>query len=1133
MKLWLFFLFIALLTSIDVFVVYDDYTSINIPLFKSSLLSSWSLSKEINAEFIDFPSFLNENPENIQIVIDLTSSFQSHFYISQLAWRSHFIHLTRENYSKAYTDWSFSLNLNVGEYFIAMKNVWQNLNWMKGAVFLSLESLLLRDSLHDQIVNNFYYAIIESRSGISEVINREVYNLGQNLYFLFTGNEVSEEIVKKLVETKLLSAGSGLFLTQESGYQVTLDGSLILTPRGQEYTTSAQESLIANIINLFDLLLEYLNKGDNYMDCEISLKNAFISLCENHFCTHFYSLVNIQSGKRVYIADAFSSNFSSIIFPEGNTIVPYPEKKKISFSISSGIYDSDSSIAALLFLLQNWGVFTAVAQVNGGTDLIPNFSIETTIINCWGESYEFQYSYKCFGQNIAEIGVMHIPTTLTELVLGTINIFDSLNITIPIIPGLSNDNSLSSSELYPYFSRTTYDWTYVINQSLKLIYTLGWRNCAVVYQNESFLASVYSEFIKTAKEYNVNILNREDLRAIPQDLMDYNSLLNYSYIMQEVIDSNAKLVVIIIFSPINIYIMDVFYDLGIRKGDFVIFWATTAWINYIYQFPDQNLTKTKEVSLPSLSLDQPAFVGEVGNWVNSQLLLAYEIPYNCLSCWSYDSTRLVINALDYMINRGLDYSNGTLLMSAIRKQNFSGCSGSIRIEPDNNNRFINSLVVKNAILNESSGQVILEEIGNWAPSGNTLLIMNKPIVYYGNSSGKPNDFRIVLNNCNFRESQIKPFMKGRYLMSGIGIIVVVWTCFITFCAWKRWSQVVIPELVSQEEASIQDFIMGATIIIEFFQLLMLGPSIKPISPFLYSIGDALSLNFDEFITVKNGIFWIIIDFVFGGVFIWVVLSVIVLLNLGEKKFWGDRVIRKLNDYAEDLIPILGNLCFIPFISLLMDVFVCDKAIGDRFTDSFMMKDCYQFCWKDEHLIYSIFSGIAIILYEPLAVFFRPLWQEMHTLAHVKYLPIHLMEKSLFQIIFIVLNKTVKRAQSLAYGIIFTIISASYAIFTLKYKAYNYERFSWWLSLSLFGVSWGSILATIKNETGDNSFIWVILLLIGWSLIIGVGITVQQVKYPSFLYRAQSINTEKLYQFAFSFTTKNIFELDVADVNFLT
>ncbi|CAG9330180.1 unnamed protein product [Blepharisma stoltei] len=1135
MKFWQIFIFITLGLSIDVFLVYDNATSLNMPLFKSNLESSWNKTSEFNALFTDYTIFtqiLKENPENIQIVIDLTSDFKSHFWISRQALENHFIHITQKNYNEAYSDWSFSLNSDINVYSKAIKNVWDNLNWMTGVVFLSLKSLLIRDKVYTTLDNDFHYVIIESKSGITEVINRDVFKLGRNLYFVFTESDISEEIISNLVQTKLLGKGCGLFLSQESGYKAPIDGSLILASRGQEQTTSFQESLQANIVNLFISLLDFLQNNNFYIDSPTVLKNAFISLCENHFCTNSFSLVNIQSGKRVLIGDAYSKNFSSIIFPGGQISIPYVQKKKINMSISNGIHNPFTNLTMPYFQVQYFGVYIAIDQVNSGEDLISNFIMEPTTFDSGNSIYDFEFSYNSFSENIKKIGVMHIPQSFTPVVIGTMKTLSALNISIPVIAGLSNDASLSFSDTFPYFSRTTFDGTYVASQSLKLLYTLGWRNCAILYQDEIFMTSVYNEFVKTAKEYRFNILNREDLRLIPSSVKNYTSLLKYTHAMQEVIDSNAKLLIIVMTGSINHYIMDIFYDLGIRKGDFVVFWAITAWINSMYIPRGDNLTKSIEVSLPSISLDQPAFVGEIGKWVNIELTSKYQTENNIASCWSYDAARLGINALDYMTNRGLDYTNGSLFMSYIRKQNFVGCSGNIRIEPNSNNRFIDSLVLKNAIWDENSKNVILEEVGNWSPIGNKLLTMKKSIIYYGNSTNKPDDFRVVLDGCPFPQSAVKTFEKGRYLIFGIGIATVIWSFFNIFFIWKQWSQIVVPDLTSREEVSYEDFIMGSTIVIEFFQFLAMGPGMKPVSSFLNYIGNALSFDFDDFFSPKNGAFWIIIDLVFVGVLLWVVLSLVVLLNLGERKFYGKWIAEKLNSYADNLMPFLGNWCFIPFISILLDVFVCDQSIGDNFTDSFMMKDCYQFCWKDEHLVYSIFSGIAIILYEPLAISCRPLWQEMQNLAHVKSIPLHLMEKTIIQVIFIVLNKTIKRIQRLAHGLIFTIVMLCFAIFTLKYKAYNYERFSWWLSLSLFGVSWGSFLATIDNELGDGSFFWILLLIIGWSILICIGVIVQRVKYPSLLYRPQKINTEKLYHFAFAFSSRIDDYDEVGSVNFL-
>lgn len=77
--------------------------------------------------------------------------------------------------------------------------------------------------------------------------------------------------------------------------------------------------------------------------------------------------------------------------------------------------------------------------------------------------------------------------------------------------------------------------------------------------------------------------------------------------------------------------------------------------------------------------------------------------------------------------------------------------------------------------------------------------------------------------------------------------------------------------------------------------------------------------------------------------------------------------------VEFLLPVLGNLGFLPIISTLLNVFVCDESIGDGFDESFLAKDCYEFCWKDFHLIYALASIVGLLVYEPLAVYARPFW----------------------------------------------------------------------------------------------------------------------------------------------------------------
>lgn len=175
----------------------------------------------------------------------------------------------------------------------------------------------------------------------------------------------------------------------------------------------------------------------------------------------------------------------------------------------------------------------------------------------------------------------------------------------------------------------------------------------------------------------------------------------------------------------------------------------------------------------------------------------------------------------------------------------------------------------------------------------------------------------------------------------------------------------------KQEISFLDFVVGLTIVIEFFQYAAIGPDHKSISIFLDKISNGLSLDLGSFIKLDNGVFWIITDIVLLLSLLWVILCIVVLFRLDElfSRFIIFKYLSQMSDY---LMPILGNLCFIPFISILLDNFVCDESIGNDFSDSFLAKDCYQFCWTGYHNVYAILSGIALLSYQPLAVFCRPL-----------------------------------------------------------------------------------------------------------------------------------------------------------------
>jgi hypothetical protein len=39
-----------------------------------------------------------------------------------------------------------------------------------------------------------------------------------------------------------------------------------------------------------------------------------------------------------------------------------------------------------------------------------------------------------------------------------------------------------------------------------------------------------------------------------------------------------------------------------------------------------------------------------------------------------------------------------------------------------------------------------------------------------------------------------------------------------------------------------------------------------------------------------------------------------------------------------VLPLIGNMCFIPIITFLLDIFVCDETTGDDVDDAVLAKD---------------------------------------------------------------------------------------------------------------------------------------------------------------------------------------------------
>ncbi|CAG9332921.1 unnamed protein product [Blepharisma stoltei] len=1095
--------------SLEAIVAYEK----NNPIWRLDLLldisSDWdSLIEWHNCEFLQISTCFDFY-ENSTVILDLTDSIETQFFISKLCKEREISHLVFEN-KLAYADQlTFSITPSYLEQINVFISVLNYFNWTQGLIVYDRLENSLKEKF-EKYSENLNYLIIESEANIDELVNRIIAPLGTTLYYIFMNYTDSYKLQNALLSAKLLTSGNGIVLDQKSGYECSIDGALIITDKGQEFVISDEDYLKSSIKSIVSYLLSHI-RTESSSEIFFHLNSLF----KSHYGNRNFSLINTQEGKREIIGEIIDEKlflFKNITFPGNISEIPKSQKKILQLSIEAGS-TNPTGPALPIGLIGGYGSYAARDIINNGdSDLLNNFQISLTNFDCGVSIYNATFANTCYSKNKENFGLGHISAWGSVMAIGSMSSFKQLNLTFPIVSATNGDTTLSSTTNFPMYMRVQLSYSYAYSLVPIFIRALGWEKVAVLYQNDTWGLSGYYFLIQSIKSHDLSLINPESSRAFPPNL-DRDGLKKYSYILQEIIDCQARFLIFIFQYPSAYYIFEEFYDLGLRKGDLVFFTTLTDLVT-LAGYDNVHKYKVYEIAIPIITTYGQSWVGPLGTKALAHINKDYGGIINSYSCFYFDALFLMVYALDYMINRGLDYSNPFKLQEIMRNQQFYGCTGQVIIEKGSNDRIVQVFEI---ILNklDENGNLAYYIMGEFRPQSTQLIKIQEPLLYADGSTVKPTDLRNKNYECPFPNRLVKTFAKGRALVFGICFGIAGISLFITIYIWKRWWEISIEPLEAKKEISLQDFIVGATMFIEFFQFSSMGPDFSPINSALASVSDTLSLSLDHIIKLKNGVFWIVVNAVFGSIGLWVILCSVILLRLDEK-FPHNFMLRNLNTLADYFMPILGDLCFIPFISVCLDIFLCDQSIGDNFTDSFLAQDCYYFCWEGEHLAYAILSIFALMAYEPLAVFCRPLWQELQPLLHVKAAPLFLMVKTMVQITLIVMNKTVKRAQSALHGALFITVMVLYIIFLCKFKPYNYARYSWWQTLILIGVVWLAFLSIISQNIWGNPLTLTLILGSGLVIIGLIGIYIQYKKYPSLLFRKKGQDTSTLFKFAFAF-----------------
>jgi hypothetical protein len=114
--------------------------------------------------------------------------------------------------------------------------------------------------------------------------------------------------------------------------------------------------------------------------------------------------------------------------------------------------------------------------------------------------------------------------------------------------------------------------------------------------------------------------------------------------------------------------------------------------------------------------------------------------------------------------------------------------------------------------------------------------------------------------------------------------------------------------------------------------------IEIMGDFFKLLAESASLNLDDLIDNENGVFWYFTYACIAATVIFIVLYLLYILEL-QIKYPNSDIASNLKSISDYLLPLLGNLAFLPIISIFLDLFVCDETLDEDGEEPILSSDC--------------------------------------------------------------------------------------------------------------------------------------------------------------------------------------------------
>ena len=925
-------------------------------------------------------------------------------------------------------------------------------------------------------------------------------------YFIFLGDKKLCSVYESSVEAASLNAEGyiGIYL-DECIYQLSLNGSIIISSSALSNSTSYYNYLLNQIV-------PYLKVFQIFDLSNFQLYREFQSIFRE--CS--FEVFNIQNTKKKKVGTILNKNVTisnPILYYGGNFTRVINSSPTIWISANTGFTNPPGNSNIYQNQKYQKGTYFAVNKINQDHSLLPNFNLKLyDQINCGVSVFVANFSKQCILQNKKNFGIGYIPTQYSSNGPFILQMY-SLGIKVPMVGGVGSSGGLSNKTTYPTFTRVASPSSYFGKTWANFIQIIGWRNIPIIYTNESFGLAIYNIINSLSEAYNYTIINNASYRVIPL-LVSRKDVDPYMESLQNILDIGANIVFLAMSDPSPFYVIEAFYDLGVRRGDlnFIIFTITGS---DALNVTGGNYTKRAELLSGILMIYNADWVGEYGRQLQQEM-----IDYNgsyWMRSFFIDAVYTIAHTADFLLNQGKQIQNTTEFMLAQRKTRFQGASGIVSFDSASNDRNLYLFHLYNVFQDNITQEWHQVAVGVIAPVSIIYYTSTQSITWADGGSTTPQDMKSNYLNCPFRESQIQISQNGKSIKIGVSIGLLVVVAFLTIIVIKRIKNRSIMMLQLKCVANFEDYLTLGFIFIECFQLIAIGPSFLSFDIFISNLSEYTSLNLSKAISFSGTTFWIVFYLMLIASYMWI--FILLMSSLQLQRLLGSFA-HRIESIKALLIPIMSNYLFIPVVVSILSILACDNSISNELDQSYLNYDCNLWCWRNSHISRVIPASFLIVIYVPLAILYRTIWQENNTNLNVKANSLYLSIKNIAYVALIVLEKIIKTDYDLVFGIIFILVIIAFFIFIVLRKPFNFDRANLWSRIMLAIILWNTLICILNMSINAYYIIWLSFQLIGWIIIITVGLFMQSKLSPSLLITLKGKKIGDLFRFAFGLDSFN-------------